>query len=282
MKSNAPHRSVNLSSSALPTWRAAVLLTAVAASSSLVSYGQFIVNPNFAGSGTGGFSPGWSTGGDAAVKTPTFNGGSNPASGLPFEAVMTTITIDSPPISGTPAFSSGSALETFLGLAPGTLSNQGRGTATEGSGITQTFSAQAGDSFTFKWNFYTSERSDALSSLDYAFFTLHQATPSSSVTVLADPTSGLHVAPLGLLSQFSFEKGYTTSSTITIPSTGTWTLGFGVVENNVNPGTDSALAVTGIAFTPVPEPWAWSLATGLGLGGLALGRRLRRSSEAQI
>jgi len=283
MKSNQTKFSLHHSRSAVQSWRTALILAAVAASSSLVGYAQLIVNPNFTGSGSGGFTPGWSTAGDASVKTATFNGGSNPSSGFPFDAVVTTInSIDLAPVSGVSAVTA-NALESFLGLVQGTLSNQGRGTAEEGSGILQTINgAKAGDTFTFKWNFYTSEDRNAPVSKDYAFFTLHEAASSSSVTVLADPTSGLHIAPgpQGLLSPFSYETGYKNSSTITIPSDGNWTIGFGVVENGINPATDSALALTGFAYTPVPEPWAWSLATGLALGAVALGRRLRPTSAA--
>jgi len=243
---------------------AAVLVAALIASGSVLSQGA-VLNGDFSSTLNN-----WTTTGDVSVQGPSFNGGSTPPAGTPNVAVSTTIiTPDAAPLSGNNAVS-GTALESFLGLAAGTLS----GGVVEGSGMKQTLTGlAAGDTLNFKWNFYTGEDAAGLGT-DYAFYTLHQGSSGTTYTVLADPNSGLlHAASGG--ATFARETGFQTGSTITIPSGGDWVLGFGVADAGGNPGVDSALGVASVSYTAVPEPWAWSVISALALGGLAVARRVR-------
>jgi hypothetical protein len=60
-------------------------------------------------------------------------------------------------------------LESFLGLSGNQLSNL---SVVEGSAIKQTITANAGDVFSFYWNFLTDEDAADVDYSDFAFFTL--------------------------------------------------------------------------------------------------------------
>ena len=81
---------------------------------------------------------------------------------------------------------SASTLETALGLSATTLSHQGFGTATNGSGmyLPSTFVASAGDMVTFTANFLTTETSGGQD--DFAFAVLNQIGGSATITQLGD------------------------------------------------------------------------------------------------
>ncbi|GGA04414.1 hypothetical protein [Okeania sp. KiyG1] len=104
------------------------------------SFEQAIVNGSF----EEGFT-GWSTIGDTSIEDISF--GTPPSDGN-FNALIT---------NGFGAVSD-FAIESFLGLTPGTLdSSLDIIDATEGSAIKQTFFAKAGDILTFDFNFLTDE-----------------------------------------------------------------------------------------------------------------------------
>jgi len=250
----------------------ALLVAAIMATGGTLSYGQ-VLNGTFTGSGSGGFSPGWtSAAGDAAVVSSLY--GTPPPSGATFEAGLTTINTGGfPTLSGTLAANPSTAVDTALGLATGTINTATANPVQEASGFSQTFSATAGDKISFKWNFLTGENAGGLGK-DFAFYTLHPQGTSSSLTVLANPDSGLLTPynPGGIA--FVASSGWQTAAPITIPSSGNWVLGFGVADAG-NPGVDSVLGVSSVTYTPVPEPWAWSLMSAFALGGMAVARRVR-------
>ncbi len=141
-------------------------------------------------------------------------------------------------------------LESFLGLSGNQLSNL---SVVEGSAIKQTITANAGDVFSFSWNFLTDEDATNVDYNDFAFFTLNNTLYS-----LADIQSIFPVNP-----SFSHLKKETDYQTYTIPIsvTGDYILGFGVVDVDKTGGGDntinSALLVDNIKLTniaKVPEP----------------------------
>jgi hypothetical protein len=141
-------------------------------------------------------------------------------------------------------------LESFLGLSGNQLSNL---SVVEGSAIKQTITANAGDIFSFSWNFLTDEDATNVDYSDFAFFTLNNTLYS-----LADIQSIFPVNPS--FSHLKKETGYQTY-TIPISVTGNYILGFGVVDVDKTGGGDntinSALLVDNIKLTniaKVPEP----------------------------
>ena len=144
-------------------------------------------------------------------------------------------------------------LESFLGLSGNELSNL---SVVEGSAIKQTITANAGDVFSFSWNFLTDEDATNVDYNDFAFFTLN-----NTLYRLADIKSSFPVNPS--FSHLKKETGYQTY-TIPISVTGNYILGFGVVDVDKTGGGDntinSALLVDNIKLTnnsevaKVPEP----------------------------
>lgn len=139
---------------------------------------------------------------------------------------------------------SDAALETFLGQTPGTIDGLGNGNATEGSAIKQTFSASAGQTVTLNWNFLTNEFTPSTLYNDFAFVSVR---PLGGTSTLADTNSSF--STIGGSTGFNNQTGYNTFS-YEIPTTGTYTLGLGVVDvgdrivnssllvDNVNVGTN--------------------------------------------
>jgi len=171
--------------------------------------------------------------------------------------------------------SSSSALETFLGLSSGTLNALANpDTAFEGSAFKQTFHANAGDHISFDWDFATSETSAPVNN-DFGFYTLN-----GTAFALADTNSVLTSILGGLSAPYDQHTGFATK-TITIPTTGNYTLGFGAI-NADDDTVSSALLVdnvhsdAGDPGTPdVPEPGSVALLFGAGIGGLLLKRKAK-------
>lgn len=115
---------------------------------------------------------------------------------------------------------SASELEAFLDLAPGSLNQPNNDDATEGSAIRQTFLANAGDVISFDFNFLTNEVLETPFN-DFGFISLN-----GSVSELADTTSATSSVAT---TSFIEETGFQTFSTA-ISTTGTYTLGIGVVD----------------------------------------------------
>lgn len=184
-----------------------------------------VVNGNF---GTGSFSPGWETLGQTSVQDDSF--GIAPPAGMTYQA-----------LTEANQGESATALETFLGLAPNSLTNQG---VTVGSAIRQSVALNAGDTLSFDWNFLTDQNPGSTDYNDFSFFTLGGTLISLADTFTPTVPS--------LFSPFAYETQYT-SFTYTVPSTGSYTLGFGVA-NVGDTAVNSGLLVTNVQNTPVPEP----------------------------
>ncbi|MBI1922834.1 PEP-CTERM sorting domain-containing protein [Candidatus Poribacteria bacterium] len=133
--------------------------------------------------------------------------------------------------------------ETFLGLPAGTLSALGNGTVIEGSVVGQVISVTAGNILSFDYNFLTNEPIQGERANDFAFFTL-----GSSVFKLAD-TFAAFVPASG--PAFILQTGYRSFS-ITIPTSGTFMLGFGVLDVD-DPLVRSGLLVDNVRVIPEPS-----------------------------
>ena len=174
----------------------------------------------------------------------------------------------------TPNPSSAAKLETFLGLTNGTLNTIANpDSAIEGSAFKQTFNATAGQILSFDWNFATSETTAPINN-DYGFYTLN-----GTAFKLADTNSSLSSIPGGLSAPYDQDTGFATR-TITIPTNGAYTLGFGAVNVNDN-SISSAILVDNVTLssggTPnVPEPGSVALLVGAGITGLLLKRKTKQ------
>jgi hypothetical protein len=203
-----------------------------------------VVNGSFE---TGNFSD-WNTSGQASVETSSFQ--VTPVNGS-YQAVLQTCVFvgacdDNQPLTNA------SNLESFLSLSGNQLSNL---SVVEGSAIKQTITANAGDIFSFSWNFLTDEDAADVDYSDFAFFTLNNTLYS-----LADTQSSFPVNPS--FSHLTKETGYQ-PYTITISVTGDYILGFGVVDVDKTGGGNAAgnsallvdnIKLTNIAKVPEPDP----------------------------
>ena len=176
---------------------------------------------------------------------------------------------------GTPDPTSASGLETFLGLSSGALDAIANPDSTiEGSAFQQTFHANAGDVLSFAWDFATSETSAPINN-DFGFYTLN-----GTAFKLADTNSSLSSISGGASAPYDQHTGFAVK-TVTLTTTGNYSLGFGAVNVNDN-AISSALLVddvhlSGGGGTPnVPEPGLIALLVGAGVSGLLLKRRTKR------
>jgi hypothetical protein len=176
------------------------------------------------------------------------------------------------------------SLESVLGLAPGAIgvALPNNRTPTDGSVLYQTFSAAAGSTLAFYWNFATNE--EIPSPYDAALYSLRFGSNQANVYELADTTeTGLVDEDPGGASNFAAMTGYQLQS-IVLPSTGTYTIGFISMQtgdNDVSSATfisDVTLNGSSIPAT-TPAPAAWSLGL-LGLGFLAIYSGVRKFRQA--
>ena len=206
--------------------------TAISLLASSTSASGVVLNGSFE---TGDFTD-WTTTGDTSIQDSGF--GVTPTNGN-YQAALQTHAI----MTGTSA----AGLESFLGLSSGTLTNSG---ATEGSAIQQTIGANTGDVLSFDYNFLTDEVPGNSDFNDFAFFTLN-----NNFISLADTLSPELFSPS--FSSFAAETGYQSFS-YTFTNSGTYTLGFGVVDvdntGGGDTGVNSGLLVDNVKTTPVPEP----------------------------
>jgi len=169
-------------------------------------------------------------------------------------------------------------IESTLGLAAGTLqalnTNPNGGSLTNGSALYRSFTANAGDSISFAWDYVAR---DYVPYNDPAYAIL--IGPNVSVTVLAS------IHGLGQAVGTSGHSGWQTfSETFTVG--GTYTLAF-VTTNDKDQILDSALFIDASAGScdpqcpppvDIPEPGSMAL-LGLGLLGLAAAKK-RKSARA--
>lgn len=187
----------------------------------------------------GGFENGftdWDTIGDYRVETSTF--GSSPTEGTSQAFLSTASGNEFPSGDAVPvSFISGlPSLEGFLGLSTffgdNSLDSLATAELIEGSAIQQSFTALAGQTLSFSWNFLTDESVEqaAIDNFtypdfnDFAFATI-QSNSDSEIFRLADTISTFSDSS----TPFFNETGVQTFS-YTIPTTGNYTLGIGVVD----------------------------------------------------
>ncbi len=211
------------------------------------------INPELLNNGgfeTGNFLD-WRTIGNTTIETATF--GTSPTEGI-FQALLSTGGATVPD----------SSVEAFLGLDLGSLDTLSGQDLTSGSAIQQTFTANAGDLLTFDWNFLTNESTPTFFN-DSAFVSI------SSLSTLADTTFPTF---LSSLTPFSEETGFQAFS-FAVPSSGTYTLGIGVLDA-VDTVVDSGLLIDNVALSRVSVPEPTSMFSLMSLGVLGMGVTLKR------
>lgn len=189
----------------------------------------------------GGFESGnftgWTTLGSTSIETK--KNGSNPTQGNS-QALLSTggATFDAP------------IIDKLLALKDTSLNNFGKGGVTKGSAIQQKFTAKAGDSLSFDWNFLTNEVLPPVIFSDFSFVSITSSDNSvNSLLELADVTKATLEFPQ---TEFFKETGFRTFS-FKLPTTGTYTLGVGVIDVG-DSNIDSGLLVDNFKSTSVPEP----------------------------
>ncbi|HWY41581.1 MAG TPA: hypothetical protein VNX27_12395 [Chthoniobacterales bacterium] len=221
---------------------------------------------------SGSFNGSESTVGDTGITTTYFT--IAPTEGT-HQMLMTTINNTSDP-GVSHQFSDAvpnSSIDSFFSLAS-TQPRDGAAVSQEGSAFKINLGTlTAGTTVTFNYDFLTDEIQPNAHN-DFAYYLL---VGSSTVNVLADTNSPLLHATNASNTVFSLETGYQTA-TISITTTGTYTLGLGV-SDAVTKDVQSGLLVDNIQVTsPVPEPTtiAFSIAGASLL--VALRSRFKKSS----
>jgi len=130
-------------------------------------------------------------------------------------------------------------LEEFFGLPSSTLDNNPRQQfAAQGSGIVQSFTAQAGDVLSFFWNYLTD---DGTFGFDFSF-----AVFDGAVIFLGDPAIELKPSDTIFLEESGFRR-----FEVIIPTTGVHQLGLGVVDTGDEQVNSALLIDRVMVFRPV-------------------------------
>lgn len=211
--------------------------------------------------------------GDASIRTPSYFS-INPTQGT-HELLLTTILAPAhdlgPNQSGSNAVSA-TAVAGFLGVTTASIKD-GAVAGQEGSAFQLSLgTVTAGSTITFDYDFLTNDAAPPDGHNDFAFITLTGL--AGNTPVVADELSPTQVPTTDAGNPFVLETHYLTY-TINIATTGTYTLGIGVVDGTTTDNA-SALLVDNISINPVPEPST----IGLTFAGVALlavvRRRLRK------
>lgn len=211
-----------------------------------------VANGDFAGGLTG-----WTKAGNVAVDTTSQFGA--PPAGFAAQAVLGTADTSGFLFGGSAV--AASSLESFAGLAAGSLSGMG---ATVGSGLSADFTAVAGDRLVLQWKFMSNDPQGSPAD-DTAYLVLDKTTVIKLTSVNSATFLGGSASPL-----FD-ETAYLTFTSAPL-SAGAHTVSLGVFDGLDTLGA-SVLAVTDVHLAPVPEPASGLL---LLLGGSVLAGLLRR------
>ena len=197
----------------------------------------------------------------------------NPAASLPSNGSLGT----------TPANTNVTALNTYFGLPAGTLAGLN---AQDGSGyLSQQITLNAGSTVRFDYIFLTNEDNTLPTTPapsqyhnDRSFLTVNGALTQTLYTAgqlsASQLNAGSNSPNFDFQSAGAAGNGYT-AVTYTVPSTGTYTFGFGVIDVDTNT-IGSGLLIDNLTFTQVPEPGTWAGGALLfGAAGFILRRRLR-------
>ncbi|MBD2772319.1 hypothetical protein [Iningainema tapete] len=167
------------------------------------------------------------------------------------------------------------SLEGFLGLSQ-FFGDNSLGQAIEGSAIGQTFTAQAGQTLSFAWNFLTDESTGSNADPNYNDFAFATISNNSENLFfrLADTTGDLTNSSS---QNFFAETGFKTFS-YTLPTNGEYTLGIGVVDVGERT-VISGLFVDRVQAQAVPETSSAVTLLILGMGGVSVlkGSRKRQN-----
>ncbi|MBB4013666.1 PEP-CTERM sorting domain-containing protein [Niveibacterium umoris] len=170
-------------------------------------------------------------------------------------------------------------LETHLGLSAGAFAASGSTTApSQGAAIRQAIEAKAGDSINFDFKFWSGEPSDRGATYhDFAFATLSSLSHGQLVKTLVDSTSPLLVSKtVSAFGENYYGRTPWLHTTMVVPETGTWTVGFGVIEGGDLANASSVfIDNVSLVAAPVPEPSAalMLLCGGALIGGFAAKRK---------
>ena len=199
----------------------------------------------------------------------------NPAASLPGDGSLGT----------TPSNTNVTALNTYFGLPTGKLAGLN---AQDGSGyLSQQVTLTAGGVVSFDYVFLTDEDNTLPTTPapsqyhdDLAFFTVNGALNGTIYSAgqldESQPNTQSPTPNFSFQSAGAAGNAYTTVS-YTVPTTGEYTFGFGVIDVDTTT-VASGLLIDNVNFALVPEPTTWTLLLGgLGLLGVMLRRRARRA-----
>lgn len=172
-------------------------------------------------------------------------------------------------------------LEGKLGISTGALSSIPlMSRPVEGSTLSQTFVAKAGDVVRFEYQYWNGEISDRGAALhDFSFVSLSSAGQPNVVQTLVD-SSDRRIVPgaFSYLTETYAGQSAWLSGSVLVPTSGVWKLGFGLLEGGDHRyGAGLLIDSVRIVAAPVPEAdvRVMLLAGLIALGGLTLNKQAR-------